>query len=602
MGRAASGLTPWTASVALVALVLAAYGPGLARYFTSEDFLLVRFLGEHPPWRDPDLWTGPWLGITAVKFYRPVSTLIYGLEIAAFGASPLGYNVVHTLVHALNAVLLFASARRLAPGRLVPFAAAALFALYPLHPNAVLFGASFATVYGATFVLAGLVAYQRFRETERRRWWAGALGCYVLALGSYEAATVFPAFLVAHEVLLPRRGEGPRWRRLADTLPFFVVLGAYVLVRRAIFGRFVGGYDEYSARLLGFDWRVWLTDLATSIEKLHVPTFDRWPGRPETLLFAGLVLVVPIVFLARRPARLRAWLFAWTWTVIGMTPFAFQPCVPGNGRYWYVPAAGVALSTVLAARGIAEVALPRWRVAPVAAVVVVGLAWGWLLAGYLRVYVEAGRTTRTIQAELIREHAAAGSPPRTFVTGYPYFLVTATLRTPVAQVFHYGLRDSVNPPFVPTAIAVLPLPPLPAAARRPIVAGDPTAVVLEWNPEAHRFRRLASPPGLASVPEIHVRAPRDGAVLDTKDLAVEFVPGEFGPWRLIVVSAGNATIAGPIAARGGATRQALPVEFVTTMARLYPGAEFLWWLEAPDASGQPVAWSRMRSFRVPPLQ
>src|SRR5258706_4185877 len=279
--------------VALFGVVLAWYGVGLGRYFTSEDFLLVRFLGEHPPWRDPGLWTGPWLGITVVKFYRPVSTLLYGLEIAAFGASPVGYNVLHTLVHALNAVMLFAIVRRLASGVWTALAAAALFALYPLHPNAVLFGASFATLYGASFMLAGFLAYQRFRETRRWGWCGAGLGCFLLALGSYEAAAVFPALLVAYDGLLGRREDGPRWKKVLALVPFFAVLGGYFLLRRAIFGRFVGGYDDLSARMSDLQWGVWLQDLATSIQKLHAPTFERWPTPGESLLFAGLATVVP---------------------------------------------------------------------------------------------------------------------------------------------------------------------------------------------------------------------------------------------------------------------------------------------------------------------
>ena len=262
-------------------MVLAWYGVAFGRYFTSEDFLLVRFLGEHPPWRDSRLWTGPWLGVTAVKFYRPVSTFLYGIEIAAFGPSPLGYNVLHTLIHALNAVMVFAIARRIVLGVFTAWAAAALFALYPLHPNAVVFGASFAALYGAAFTFAGLLAYQRFRDTGRWRWWGAGFGGFLLALGSYEAAAVFPALLAAHDGLLRRQGDGPRWKEALPLLPFFAALGPYFLLRRAIFGRFVGGYDEYSARLLDLDWRTWLHDLATSIEKLHAPTFDRRAGVRE---------------------------------------------------------------------------------------------------------------------------------------------------------------------------------------------------------------------------------------------------------------------------------------------------------------------------------
>src|SRR2546423_8408898 len=55
--------------VALFGVVLAWYGLALGRYFTSEDFLLIRLLGDHPPWPDSGLLTGPGLGTTAGKSY-----------------------------------------------------------------------------------------------------------------------------------------------------------------------------------------------------------------------------------------------------------------------------------------------------------------------------------------------------------------------------------------------------------------------------------------------------------------------------------------------------------------------------------------------------
>ena len=65
-------MSPGRAAVLLApALAVLAYGLAWGRYFTSEDFLLVRFLGERPPWRDPGLWTERWLGVTVVGFYRP---------------------------------------------------------------------------------------------------------------------------------------------------------------------------------------------------------------------------------------------------------------------------------------------------------------------------------------------------------------------------------------------------------------------------------------------------------------------------------------------------------------------------------------------------
>jgi hypothetical protein len=583
-------------------VVLLAYRVTLGRYFTSEDFLLTRFLAEHPPWRDPELFTGPWLGVSVVKFYRPVSTLLYGLEIAAFGVAPFGYNVVHILVHVVNALLLFAIVRRLEPGTLVPAAAATLFALYPLHPNAVVFAASFATIVGAGFTFASFLAYQQYRRAGRRGWWAASIGLFVAALGSYEASAVLPALIAAYEATGPSRPERRRRDGAVAVLPFIGVLSLYFLLRRAVFGVLIGGYDDVGARLR--DPAAWLADLLSSVYTLYVPAFERDPAFWERLSFVGFVTLVPLAGLAMARRRtdsrpLRLWLFAWLWILISQAPFAFRPCVPGNGRFWYVTAAGAAMSVGVVARGIGQAVPRRGRVVTVALVAGVALGWGWLLAGYLDVYLRAGRTVQTIQRELIRERDAAIAAPRIFVTRYPYFLLNAA-GVPVAQVFHYGLRDAVNPPFVRASVPVYPLPPLRDAELRSISAADPDAVILAWDTPSRTFRRVSDPLHGGPTRELTVLAPAEGATLDREGLTIEIRHDDFRRFRVVVVAQGNGTIVEPTPASApdGRVRLALPAAFVTTMARLYPDGEFFWWVDATDGSEDRTGFSRMRRFRL----
>src|SRR6185295_748051 len=439
----------------LVASALAFYGPALSRSFTSEDFLLIRFLDENPPWRNlRSLFAAPWLGISVVKFYRPVATLLYGLEIAAFGGRPLGYNAVHLLVHVANTFLLWAIAGRLVqafdgPGKtMTPFAAALLFALYPLHPNAILFGASFATLFGAAFFLAAMLAYQRFREGGSAAWWGGALVLFILALGCYEAAVVLPVLLAAYDHLVAvRKKPAPGY------LPFFGVLGLYLLLRKWIFGVFVGGYTEAGQRLLAPHLRQMAGDLATSIYQLHLPVYDRTPGLWEAAAICALLVGAPLAFRLLRGGRhARLWLFGWVWILLAQAPFAFRPSVPANGRYWYLAAAGAAMSLAFLARWLFAVTRPPWRGLAPAAVGLLAVAWSLLLAGYVGATIEAGRTANRVQTAILRAGRASAEM---FVTRHPDFVLNSS-RVPIAQVLRYGLWDSVHPPFVTQSIPLYP--------------------------------------------------------------------------------------------------------------------------------------------------
>ncbi|HEV7506109.1 MAG TPA: glycosyltransferase family 39 protein [Thermoanaerobaculia bacterium] len=593
----------------LLAAVLAFYGRALNRPFTSEDFLLIRYLSENPPWRNlAAQLSSPWLGITIVKFYRPVSTLLYGLEIAAFGGRPLGYNLVHVLLHAVNTFLVWTVARKLGGTRMA-WVAALLFALYPLHPNAVLFSASFATLFGAAFLLASVLAYQRFREGGSLGAWGASMALFLLALGSYEETAVLPVLLAAYDHLAGGRVSGRRHAALAlGYLPFFGVLGLYLLFRRSLFGVVLGGYEEYSRQLLAPQLRRMAGDLATSIVQLHFPVFGGEPDFRAVAIGCLLLAGGPLAFwlLRRRPldgGQLRLWLFAWAWTLLAQAPFAFRPCVPANGRYWYLAAAGVALSVGVLVRGAAV------RSVASAAVGLFGVFWAVLLFSSIGDSVEAGRTARTIQGELLAaeraEATGRASDPRApvFLTRYPYFLVNEA-QVPMAQIFHYGLRDSVQPPFARARLPLYPLPPLTGVELLPVALGAPASRIYEWDGGTRTIRPFVRDPragtGLAEFPVVQ---PADGAVVDpSRDLAeVAVAPGTHARFRLIVVSRINGTVLDldPGAVRGGIIRANFPVEFLTAADHLYGRGEHYWWIEARNAAGQVSGFTRMRSFRLP---
>jgi hypothetical protein len=585
--RLLGAAAPWLVAAA----VLLFYGRVLGRGFTSEDFLLLRFLGENPPWRHLfDLFTSPWLGISAVKFYRPVSTLLYGLEIAAFGTNPIGYNVVHVLVHAGNALLLWALARRLgrdpaapAPDEVSPLAAGLLFAIYPLHPNAVIFGASFATLFAATFLFGSLLAWLRFRAGGSRWDQAAALGLFALALGSYEAAVVFPAIIAASDHLLGGRAGERRHRALAlGYAPFFVLAGLYLLVRKSLFGVFVGGYEEQGRSLLSPRLGPLLHDLAASILGLHVPLYDWTPG-PVALGVACLLIVgLPLAVLWRR-GGLRFWLFAWIWILAALAPFAFRPVVPANGRYWYLAVAGVVL-------GLSALIRARVKLLAPEVFALTGLVWAFLLHGYLDLYQEAGETARAVQRELLR--TAAGPAGPRFLTGVPDFLRNPA-GAPVAQVLRYGVWDAVHPPFSRAATPVYPLPPLHDVELLPLRRGAPGSRIEEWDAQRHTVRPAPLPPLQPESAELTVLGS------STEAVQVAVPPGVHARFRLIVLARGNPAVVelGPEAVQGGILRAPFPAEFCQTMERLY-GGEMFWWIEARDAAGAVSGFTAMRSFRV----
>ncbi len=589
--RSASKL-PALHLAAVAGLCLLAYGRGLTRYFVSEDFFVLRRFAESSLWESTRAHlTGPLLEISFVKFYRPVSAFLANLEYLLWGTEPTGYLITHLAVHGLNAALVYRLAKAWSgDSKTAAAGVVTIFALYPLHPNAVLFIAGFATLYSATFLLASLVLYERFRVQRASGLLAGSLACCALAFGSYEQAVVLPIFVAARELLAAREEPGRRnwrelWMRCLPAWPFFGVVLAYFLVRRAALGETVAGYEGFQARLLAGEVVKIGHGILVGIARLVYPSYER--GVAELAVWTiGLCMILGTVWaFYSKGMTLRFWLLGWLWILASQAPFVFAGVVPGNGRYWYLTSIGLGL-LITATAGLASQALTAWRprsdpaMAVTLATAAAGVCYFVQLTGYVGVYAEAGGISRTVQSRLA-ELPVEGDQ-RIFVTGYPDFL-RGSRQTPIAQVFFWGLSDALAPPFVDGAATVYPLPPFEDSDLLPLLERPDIGTVWRWLPDSKTF--LQSRLGEAMEPErIVTRESRTG------ELEMRATKGNH---RLVLLARGSAStypVTEP-ANVDGWTPARWPAEVVRSWHHLYDGHIF-GWIEA-RREGQLIAVSRI---------
>jgi len=234
--------TRLSAGVVAVA-ALAVYAGTLGHGFVLDDGpevvdnLFIRSLADLPRLLTSGSWEGT--GSGSPPQYRPLTSLTFALDHAAWGLRPLGFHAVNVLLHAAASVLVLLLALRLG----LPLAGAALsgllFAVHPVHVEAVanvagrkdvlvtvLFVAA-VLAHGAALRRAGLRGAAPSRDpagtgglrpptpegdAPAARWWPAALGA-VLAfagtLASKENGLVLVAVLVVHDLLVGRAA----WRR-----------------------------------------------------------------------------------------------------------------------------------------------------------------------------------------------------------------------------------------------------------------------------------------------------------------------------------------------------------------------------------------------------
>jgi protein O-mannosyl-transferase len=343
------------AAGALLALVAGGIFAGiLANGFVYDD---EKQLLENPFVRNPHLWprifTGSvwsFLGAAAeANFYRPLHIFSYWLIYRLAGLDPAAYHAFQWLLYMATTLLVFELGRQMLASEPVAFAGALLWALHPLHVEAVAWIAAVPEVGCGFFYLLAFWLFLRVEKSERGRSAKHALAAlaYLPALFFKEAALSFPLLLLAYWFFFPAKDS---WRaRIVRWLPYLGATAVYVGARVAALGHF-----SHSPHY----WKVSPREVGAAIGLLgqHAKLFF-WPTNLNVFrtfeLSASLrspwawltLLVVLAAFWYRRRRPLLCFLIIW-WVI------TLLPCLDVRQlsfpllaeRFSYLPSVGLCLA------------------------------------------------------------------------------------------------------------------------------------------------------------------------------------------------------------------------------------------------------------------
>jgi hypothetical protein len=166
------------------------------------------------------------------QFYRPVAIAVFSAVYALAGELPAAFHLLGGIAHVVASVLVGALGARLA-GRFAGLMAGALFAVHPVHVEAVASIANSTEVFATVFVVAALLAWVVLGDPSRGRGWnvVGLVAVYVLALLGplcKESGIMVVVALFAVERTARFRGRWP-----LGTLAGLMAVATYLLLRRA---------------------------------------------------------------------------------------------------------------------------------------------------------------------------------------------------------------------------------------------------------------------------------------------------------------------------------------------------------------------------------
>lgn len=303
----------------------------------------------------PEILTSSFFGKQA--YYRPLVSISYMIEYHLFGLKPLYYYLTNILIHIATSISLFFLLNFLFRRKMLAFGVALLFAIHPIHWEAVSNIPGRAILLCAFFYVNAFFLFCRSRKDKRT--YIFSLAAFILALLSKESAAMLPLLLLSYQFFLGRekRGGGERWEKwILPVVPFFLVAGLYLLLRRYLGITHLFYWHSIKGALLGV--MTFLRSVITYLRLFVIPVdlqFDR-----SRQLFSGLLNVealgtllffaVMIILIVRFRRKLSATaLFFMTWFGIELIPVsqivASIGVQPGHistaEHFLYTPSVGI---------------------------------------------------------------------------------------------------------------------------------------------------------------------------------------------------------------------------------------------------------------------
>jgi hypothetical protein len=402
--------------MAAAAVAAAVYLPSLGNRFALDDEMIVeRNPAAHSVAAALAAFDQPyWPPQSGAGLYRPLVILSFAADWQLSRGSTVWLHAENAAWHAAaTALLVPVLAAYVGTG--AALAGAVVFAVHPVHVEAVANLVGRAELMAAVFLFAALL----FARTARRRraegrstigWEIGVVGAVALALLSKEHAAVAVALLALDDLATRRPGASALpWRTYGATAALTV---AWLLLRRAVEGnvsfvvmaptfRGLGAAGRFSTmmpvvfvllRLL-----VWPFDLSPDYHPQVVERLEHLTVTGVAGALVALALVVLAVVSWRRNRAASAGLF-----IVGIAWFPTANLLFPTGiviaeRTLYLASAGMALIAAEGARTLAA----RWgRARAMAAVLVVAA----LFAGRTLTAIPTWRSNRDLVLRGLEAH------------------------------------------------------------------------------------------------------------------------------------------------------------------------------------------------------
>jgi tetratricopeptide (TPR) repeat protein len=351
--------------------------------FESVTFDDPLYLSETRPVFNGISWEGTvWSFQTfAIGNWHPLTWLSLMIDAEVWGMDAGAFHGTNLALHLVATLLLYAALARMTGARWPSLWVAALFALHPLHVEAVAWISERKEVLSGVFWMATLWSYARYTERPGVTRYIAVFGCMALALLAKPMAVTLPFVLLLLDGWpLGRLGGWPRGDgfdarrvllRIVEKTPLFVLsaISSVLTVLAQQSSGWIASIREIQLiERLANALLSYVAYLGKALWPAHLSVFYPHPGAEAVDWGAvgALVLLLGISLLVlRRGRRSPHVLVGWLWYVGTLIPVIGIVQVGGQAmadRYTYIPLTGLFLAVVWSLRELTTLLRLHWAV------------------------------------------------------------------------------------------------------------------------------------------------------------------------------------------------------------------------------------------------
>ena len=235
----------------IIILSLAVYGNSLYGKFLWDDKILIEDNAYVKDFNNiPKIFSENIGGGAAreIGFYRPFSIVTYTIDYSLWGLNVVGYHLSNIILHILVTLSIYWLVNILFNDKFLSLLTAALFAVHPIHTEAISYISGRTDPLAALFMLLCFIFYIKYLNSKGIAKCAIVLLSYILALLSRENSLILPILLLLYHFAFKKKFN------IKDFFPVLVITFIYILLRLAALKHVLPqlSHPPLVQRILGF--------------------------------------------------------------------------------------------------------------------------------------------------------------------------------------------------------------------------------------------------------------------------------------------------------------------------------------------------------------